>query len=80
MCTKNCNNSAIGFSKITNNSFNRFHQSMDYIKNCRSTIETKKAAKHKITKFLSINLNVCPQIITEMALDSLKKLNKYKAM
>ena len=78
MCIKFCNNSPIGFNKITNSSFNRFSQAMDYTQNRHSDIDSKKAAKYKITNFLATNLNTCPRIITEMALNSLNKITQYK--
>jgi hypothetical protein len=78
MCIELCNNSPVGFNKITNSSFNRFSQTMGYIHSHRSDIDSKKAAKYKITNFLATNLNTCPRMITKMALSSLNKIMQYK--
>gem|GEM_PF-4179208 len=76
MCNEICNSSTIGFSKITNNSFNRFDSAMDYIENRRSTYHTRKAVRYKITRFLSNTLNICPSKMIRMALESVNKINK----
>lgn len=75
MRTKTNNHSIIDFNNIKRGCFNQFDQAMEYIENRRSLEDTKKAAQYKLTNYLANSLNICPQVVTKMALSSIQKAN-----
>lgn len=76
MCREFCKVTPIGFSNITRDSFNQYEKAMEYIQNQHSSENGEEMLKYKLTKFLSSSLNICPKIMTEMVLESIRKANE----
>ena len=76
MCVEFCNNTVIGYSNITRDSFNQYDQAMNYMQNHRSNKDLEKAAQYKLTSYLSEALKICPKVMLEMAFESLRKVKE----
>ena len=73
MYCQKCKNTRCGFTKITKDHFNQFHNTMNYFNHNKSMLNAKCHAKRKLTHYLAGALGVCPNIITNRVLATIRK-------
>ena len=72
MCCTRCETNRNNFGHMTKNHFNQFQATMNYLDQTKSMLNAKKHAKQKLTLYLANSLGVCPNLLTNRVMDTVR--------